>query len=1721
MNAQRYLITETLFRDSRKVLQRARREADNQGVILKSLDPRHCGPNDVKRLYNEYEIGISLNIKSVLRPLAYETYEGMPLLVFEDYGDQSLDEVVVGPMATKEFLELAIRIADAVASLHQQGIVHKNLKLENIFIHPSTLEVKIAGLGLATRLSRRQQVVWPSQPQLIEGSLPYLSPEQTGRLNRAIDKRTDLYSLGVTFYWMLTGRFPFEARDPLEWVHCHVARVPVSPRELVPEVSEAIAQMVMKLLAKMAEDRYQTARGLQYDLVRSLEQWRAKGRIDLFPLGERDLSDRLQIPQKLFGRERHNATLLAASERVASTGVSELVLVSGYSGIGKSSLVHGIEEQLVGKNWLFIEGKFDRYKRDFPYFTIIQAFRSLVLNITLEGEERISKWRARLQAALGAEGQLVVDVIPQLEDLIGRQPPVSELPATEAQHRFHFVLRRFLGVFAQKEHPLVLFVDDLQWADPASLALLESLVANSNVRFLLVVGAYRNNEVTSIHPLTLAQDRMRKTGVRISDLEVGPLTSDHLTAFIAETLHQPAGEVKSLAELVLDKTGANPFFVVQFLDTLEREALIAFDHTIWRWCWDLARIKAQGYTDNVIELMVGKLRHLPEKTQKILEVAACLGIAFDIKMLEAVYPYEPEPILRAAVEKNLLFSIEHGYQFAHDRVQEAAYSLIPEGERPAAHLSIGRLLLASLPESTVVEHIFECVNQLNRGIELITDPSEREKVQYWNAQAGRRAKKAIAFVSARNYLNQAVALLRPDAWQAKYEDTFNLQFELSECEYLAGHFAAGERLSGQILKNSRSHFDRALVYRLRIRMNEMAGRNDEAMAMARLALQLFNISVPESDKEIRTMIETENREVFVNLRGRFIAELANAPLATDPSIQTIVSVIADSLSPAYMARQDYFPLFAAKGVNVCLRHGNAGESSSIYNSYALVLAGVGDFQIAFDFSEVALHLLEKVHNPRARGVLFFRHGLFVNHWRNHIATGLPYLTQSASASLAAGDLLYAGYAYFGEVETSIEKGDYLDQVLQAAQKYAEFAKQTHSDAVSDTLQVQQQFVACLKGLTREPGSFDDKGFSEACQVAGFAIWRYYVLKQVVSLLYDRYDEALEYAELAAKSLSGMVALMLVATHHFYRALTLAAVYRRATSSRKNELKQSLTDELYLHRQWAENCPENFGNRYALVAAEVASIEGQEFEAMRLYDQASRSARENGFIQNEALAYERASIFYRERGFNLIADTYLREARGCYLRWGADGKVKQLERLYPQLVDWQPIAATATLAVRAEQLDLLSVVKASQTISGEILFENLVGTLLKMVLEQGSADHAWLILARGDEIFMEAEAVAQDGGVSTRLLASQPLMATRNQTTPAQLNGPVSDSSPIPVSLIQYANRTRKPVILSDSELKRFSSDSYFAHHKPRSVLCLPILRQADLLGLIYLENNFAADAFTPDRLTALTLLASQSAISMENALLLAQERAARTAVEQAKVRVEEAISLRDEFLSTASHELRTPIQSLQLAIQFLERSSKERGGASSQMLGIAIRQTERLAALVNQLIDVVRVRTGRLTLMLEKFDLVAYVRLILERMQIQIEHTESSVCLHADGVVTVHWDRSRIDQLITNLLSNALTYGEGKPIDVTVEQPGANGYVGISVRDHGTGIPGDRLPHIFERFERASSTHHYGGLGLGLYIANQIAQSHGGTISVASELGRGSSFTVVLPVEPVLAPSDS
>jgi PAS domain S-box-containing protein len=1425
-------------------------------VVVPTAD--HPSPESLRRLAHEYSLASEIDPEWAAKPLVLTRHEGRTVLVLEDPGGEPLDQILhqcqVQLLDLRRTLRIAIGIARALGQVHRRGLIHRDIKPGNVLVDELD-RVWLTGFGVASRLPRDRQA--PAPPEIIAGTLAYMAPEQTGRMNRSIDTFSDLYSFGVTLYQMLTGRLPFVAADAMEWVHCHIARQPAPPETLC-DLPTPVSDIVMRLMAKTAEERYQTAEGLEADLRHCLSELEMRGRIDSFPLGIQDIADRLLIPERLYGREREVKTLLAAFDRVAASGTPELVLVSGCSGVGKSSVVNELQKALIAPRGLFAAGKFDQYKRDIPYETLAQAFRTLVRQILVKKEAVVDQWRETLAQALGPNGQLIIDLVPELEFILGKQPSVPDLPPRDAQNRFQWVFRRFLNAFATRDHPLTLFVDDLQWLDDATLELFVHLFTHSEVKYLLLIGAYRDNEVESSHHLSRTLRAFHDTDAKMLEIVLTPLELDDVDRLVSEALHCTQLTAHPLAQLVHEKTGGNPFFVIQFLTMLVAEELLSLDQVARVWQWDMNRIRSKGYTDNVVDLMVGRIKRLSAEAQKTLQELACLGSVVEGTTLALVHE-EAEETMHAALSEavcaGLIYPDGSSYRFLHDRIQQAAYSLIPQEDYAEVHLAMGRLLLAKMTAEKLAEDLFDVVNHFNRGATLLAEDEEKLRVAAINLRAGRKAKASAAYASARAYFSIGAALLDENDWVSHHELMFGLSLEWARAELLIGNPEKCEQIISDLLRRRLSKVDTAAVYQLKVQSHFLKAEYSEAVASALTCLCTFGIDLPAHPTW--EDVQAASEEVWQSLDGRPLESLIDLPLIANPEMQADTQVLSVLVSAAFNTDIRLWCLAVSRVVKIGIEHGTSEAFAHAYCNWGAALGHFFHrFGDAVRCAKLACDLVDK------RG--FIAYGAKV-----HLAKGcLAFFAQPIAAALdcmrtvirtgvETGDLTFACIAQQQSVTALLLRNDPLDMVWRESETALRFVCEAkiYGD-FTETIECQRRFIATMQGRTANLSTFNDAQFDEKTYEAQLTgkrmpktICWYWILKLKARFLSGDYPEALAAAEKAHSLLAASVTQIQLLDYFYYFALTVAACYESVPADQQQAWDGLLATHVEQLREWAENNPPTFADKHALVSAEIARLEGRDSDAMRLYEQVITLARENGFVQNEALAHEVAARFYAERGAETVAHASLRSARNCYDRWGAHGKVRQLDARHPRLREERDRGAlSAAVGTTLAQLDVEAVFKASQALSSEILLPKLIEKLMRLAVELAGAERGLLILLRDNEPQIESEAVT---------VQERAAVIVRGTTvTPADL----------PQSVLHYVIRTRERVLLDDASVENlYSHDEYLLRNRLRSVLCLPIVQQTKLVGVLYLENNLTSRAFTSDRVAVLELLAAQAAISLQNA----------------------------------------------------------------------------------------------------------------------------------------------------------------------------------------------------------------------------------------------------------------
>jgi len=1490
-----YQITREIYRGRKRIIYRAQRESDNCPVVIKTFIKEFPSAVDVATLRHEYDILKNLNIAGVIHTYSLEMYQNRPALILEDIDGRPLKHHIQSQKIDLfTFLDIAIKLSTALGELHNQNVIHKDVNPQNIILNLISRQVRLIDFSLSSLLPVETAKI--SHPDVMEGTLAYMSPEQTGRMNRTMDYRTDLYSLGVTFYEMLTGVLPFYSEDPLEMVHWHIAKAPLSPSEINPNIPETLSCITLKLLAKTAEQRYYSGFGVSADLENCLQQLKSNGRIAEFRLGEHDTCERFYIPQMLYGRESEIAELLSAFQRVCD-GACEMILVSGYAGVGKTSLIHEIHKSVVHQKGYFISGKFDQLSRQMPYTAIIQSFQELVRLILTESEESIKLWKKQLLSALGNNAQVIINVIPELELILGQQAEAPQLAPAEAQNRFNFYFQKFINVFAAKEHPLTVFLDDLQWADAASLKLLQTLITGVETRNLFLIGAYRDNEVHDHHPLIKTLLELRKSDTIINEIVLRPLDFTSTNHLIADTLSCGYDHAEPLAGLIHKKTDGNPFFVKAFLKSLHEEEMLRYvrttsaDHGNWQ--WHLEKIKQMQATDNVVDFMSRKLNRLPASTQDVLKLAACIGNRFTLPTLKMIYQRSEDDTtahLFPALQENLVVRVEEFYCFYHDRIQEAAYSLIPDAQKKEVHLRVGRLLLSGTQH--LEESIFDIVDHLNMAAELIAADAECVEFARLNLRAGQKAKSSTAYKPALNYFQAGINFLPPESWNSHYELAFMLHRELAECEYLCGNFEDAEQQFDFLLQKAKTNLEKAEIYNLKIIQNENKANYTEAVRAGRKGLKLLGIELPESDKGKVAALDSEMQLIQKNLGERKIAELIDLPVMAEPEMKMSMKLLMTIWSSTYITGDNLLTrLISANMVRLSLEYGNTEESAYGYVTHTITIGPIqGDYQLAYEWGKLALMVNERFCDQKRRAKINQQFHAHVNLWCRHLETSMPYAQEAYRSGLENGDFTYAGYGAFTGLWNSLLIHRELEQFASDCLSSLALLERIRMTGAADGLMTLLNWARTLQGRTAEKLSLTDDNFEEDAYVAAyqgnpFYMTFFYGMKLSLCVFFAEYQKALELTcslRQLTHNLDGTIWPVIL---NFLRGLTLSNLFLDAAEEEQRTWRLELEQIRDFFAALAESCPENYRHQHLLISAEIARLSGQYDAAMDLYEQAIQSANENRFIQHEALANELYAKFWLYRNKEKIAKLYFNEAYYAYSRWGAAAKLKQLREAYPNLLraaegEEETESSEASLVSRSLSttgtdtgvLDLNTVVKAAQAISGEIVLEQLLQKLMKIVIENASAQTGHLLLQKNDELVIEATGSVESNEVT---VLPQPLDTDVNVA-----NGP----SHLPHTVLNYVKRTHLHLVIADAESdSRFANDPYVIHKKPKSILCTPILNQGRFIGILYLENNLTTDAFTPHRIEMMQILCTQAAIALENSRLyedMKQEIAERKRAEE-------------------------------------------------------------------------------------------------------------------------------------------------------------------------------------------------------------------------------------------------
>ncbi len=1753
-----YKLLGTLRTTGANVLLQAMRESDGLPVIIKTPSVRSPGARERERYRREFSILQRLrDVSGVVRSYSHQYVLGRPVLMMERLRGDPLSEYAGQPMEVPRFLALAISLASTLAELHRHGVIHKDIKPANI-IAESERETRLVDFGVASL--QRVEHLDAAPAHLIEGTLAYMSPEQTGRMNRLVDYRTDFYSLGVTFYELLTGGRPFQGRDALEWFHAHMAQRPRPPHELRPTIPPALSAVVMKLLAKTAEERYQSAEGLRADLERCRD-----GALEVFPLGARDVPQRFQLPQRLYGREAQVSTLLQGFERICQGGQAELMLIRGYSGIGKSSVVLELHKPVVQRRGFFLSGKFEQFHRGIPYATLAQAIRGLVQQLLAGTDEELAGWRERLTAAWGEHGQILVELVPQLELIAGKQPPVQELPPADARNRFGQVLRKFLGVFATQEHPLVVFLDDMQWADPASLQLLQHLLTYSETPPLLLLGTYRDNEVSPSHPLMMMLEGVRKAGVRMTDLRLEPLSREQVQQLVTDALPGAGQEViVPLSARLHEKSRGNPFFLGQLMLALDHDGLLTRTPE-GGWRWDAEGVWTTGYSDDVVHFLVDKLRQLPAQVQRLLSLAACVGNFFSLAMLCTLWEGgdvgEVEQALGPALQEGLLMrSGPELYRFLHDRIHQAAHALVSEQERKAIHLRIGRSLLASLSPEELHERLFDVVSQLNAGMELLHEPAERHQLAKLNAEAGWKAQASIAHRPAAAYFATAFSLIPGDPWETDGPLAFKVRHDWAVCELMSGNAAEAERMAEDLRSRARTRTDLVTTYLLRSNICLGTARNPESGALMLECLALLGMPIPARPSREEAVAAYE--EAWALLRERPIEHLIDLPPMTEPDMKAALNVLNALFSTSFFMDAHLLIINLSRMVTLTLRHGFTEAAVSGF-SWLGMMAGAHfkQYREGHALGMLARALLDRHNLSSQRGRVLFSLQ-FISYWAQPLSETLELVLEGFHHAVQVGDFQTASFCGSSITLNRLVMGHHLDDVYQESVVRHDFARKAGSVDPRDMVFLHQRYVQQLRGRTYSFDTLSGEGFDEKAFEASLTSARlsgvrstYWITKLRSRFMCGAYAEALDAAEKVAGILWVMRGSINILDFHLYRALALAASCEAQEPGARAKSLEAIQHHHQQLSEWADSCAETFRAPERMVFAELARLEGRPDEAVRAYEEAMRLARENGFLQNAGIAAELAANFWRSRHAAMTALSFAREAQAAYRQWGAMGKAMHLEDQWPGLYPSRDASYDeATSTVDSTQIDALSVVKAQQAISGEIVLERLVTTLLRVAIENAGAQRGALLLPDGETLSVAAISDASQ---------DSPVLSSQEGLDPE-----------LPGTLIAYVRRTHEHVLIHDAARPHpFSADEYLQRSGARSVLCLPLMRLETFSGALYLENNLATHAFNPERLALLSHLASQAAISIENARLYEDVQKGKAALRQANDELEQRVEERTRALKeaqarlvdtarevgmaeVASNVLHNVGNVLTSAVINVEMMRRHVGGSRvsrvKQATALLLENRETLADFLardprgSQLPDYFAELSEELlreqeTLMEDVEEMHRNIEHIRAIVQVQQNYAKTSVMVvecelaqlvedalriqlaslkrHGISIIRempvqprVMVDKHKVLQILINLISNAKHALDVLPesqrmLCVRLSSEGA--WARVQVVDNGIGI----APEFRERLFKHGFTTRKDGHGFGLHASVLAAKMMGGRLTLESEgPGLGATATLELPL---------
>lgn len=1762
---ENYELRELIHKGKYFSIYRAEKLPDFSSVIIKILNKDHLHPSLIMRLQHEYDILKKLTTPHVIQAYDLQVFDNCPAIILEDTESTSLEHLLKSETLTFEMkLTIAIEIATAIGEIHQANVIHKDIKPSNILVHLQDTSIKMIDFGLSSQLTREIQEI--ISPNLLEGTLSYIAPEQTGRMNRSIDYRADIYSLGIVLYQLFTNQLPFVSTNAIELIYQHIARMPIPPHEVNTEIPKSLSLIILKCLSKRAEERYFSAYGLKNDLDKCLKEWKENQSISFFIPGQKDVYDHFQIAEKLYGREEE-LDLLAGEFGKASEDEARILLLKGYAGVGKTSLINEMHKLVAEKGGYFIIGKCDQFKHAVGHGCLVQAFQNLVQQLLAESDQKLQEWKDRLLSALSPNAQLIIDVIPDLKLILGKQPSVEPISPGLAENRFNYFFMRFIEVFLRPESPLVICLEDLQWADELTLKFLHYFMCDIEHHHLLILGSYRDNEVDKSHPLSVSIEEMTNKGVKIKEIEILPLKIEALQELIYDTFHGDPWQTNFFAHLLYQKTKGNPFFVNQYLKMFYHQKSFNFDPDKQTWIINFEEVEKVQLANNVTDLLVSKVKNLSNSTRLLLSISAAIGRKFDLNTLALVYGkpvIETAEDLAEALEEEFIIQ-QKGYQkisyaFQHDKIQQIFYQEIPKDQLDAIHFKIGKILLEHLSPEQVEEDIITLVTHLNYGIEFNLSQEEKNQLARFNLLAGLKAKGSISYATAAHFFNTGTKLLPENEWETMYDLTLDLYKNLVYCEQIYGNPEKAEKLFYVVLNHIKTIQEKARLYLLKFWIHTHKGQYELAIQAGLEGLALFGIHEKFSGNPLLILFNLIKLRIY--LSNHRPEDFEKIPLVKDENTKIIQDIyLAFAYPAAYAFSQSQYLLFCFKLMFSASKTGLSEASAGAFTAYAYMICLLfKKYKEGYAYSLAVINLL-KEHYSKSTTLLtsLLLHYSSIDQWHNPIRHSSLALKKLGRRFIDHGELVYAACSLYAHCYQILFQGTPLEEAFkeidanyQEVSKYKTFAEWVQIGTL-------REFCLAMQGKTANPADPRPKGLPNKSEDKGSqSCFFVYSIWQAISLYFnEKYPEALKVCEEVLKYKNYYVVEPVWKSFYFYYALIIFAQADLSSVSKSHRREIKRIHNMFA--EWSQVAPFNYLHYYKLICAEQCRVAGKSKEAAQCYDQAIESAKNNHFLQCEALGCELAGKFYLQEGQKKTASFYLALAKNSYTKWGGVLKAHLLYSQYEDLflmfqndfeaeenVDFSSSSLTQdssliTTKSLSQDFDIETLIQASQALSKEIIFEKLLQTLMHLAFINAGADKAFLLLEHEGNLAVQAEISSNEE--EAILLQSTPLEQYKDQLC---------------TSIIKYVERSKQILLLRDATQEgQFVYDPYVSSKSPFSVACLPLLKQDHLIGILYLENNLNTGAFSPARLNLLNVLSSQMAISLENAHFYStlEGKVNRRTKELKDKNQELELTLRRLKLiqnqmieqeklaslglltSGIAHELKNPLNFIinfsQLAHDsILEMQDKlstttaDLGDLEESICGSLelIKKIEfhgkRVDEIIKGMLAHANPKLGERDFIDIHSLLEQSIRLASHTLLKKVGINVSFIKNYDQNVQQIKGFAGELERVFLNLIDNACyalvekNHRAGSQftpcVNVTTEDKGD--HIAIKIKDNGIGISLDNQNKIFEPFFSTKPTG--AGTGLGLYIVYEIVtKQHGGTIKVDSEIDHYTEFTITLPKE--------